>query len=150
MALDHSRLGLENKFLENKSGESFTFDKFTLQNLANKYRGCVNQPWYFSYITSEVKQFYEALYLSYRPRTECSISQFLKTNCTQSIFGTINRGLLSKLLKKFPKSPIDQLVLTFDKHLICSASSGQVFEWTLLMRVMLQQHHKEFIMFVFF
>ena len=99
MALDHSRLDLENKFLENKSGESFTFDKFTLQNLANKYRGCVNQPLYFSYITSEVKQFYEALYLSYRPRTECSISQFLKTNCTQSIFGTINRGLVKKISK---------------------------------------------------
>ena len=29
--LDHSRLGLENKFLENKSGQIFfAFDKFTL------------------------------------------------------------------------------------------------------------------------
>ena len=41
MALDHSRLDLENKFLENKSGQIkvFAFDKFTLQNLANKSRG---------------------------------------------------------------------------------------------------------------
>ena len=31
---------------------------------------------YFLYITSEVKQYHEALFLSYRPRTECSISQF--------------------------------------------------------------------------
>ena len=31
MALDHSRLGVENKFLENKSGRIFAFDKFTLQ-----------------------------------------------------------------------------------------------------------------------
>ena len=45
-------------------------------------------------------------YLSYRPRTECNISQFFKTNCTQSIFKTINRGLLAKPLKKCPKSPI--------------------------------------------
>ena len=45
-------------------------------------------------------------YLSYRPRTECGISQFFKTNCTQSIFRTINRGLLAKPFKKFPKSPI--------------------------------------------
>ena len=35
MALDHSRLGLENKFLE-KGAQFFAFDKFTLQNLANK------------------------------------------------------------------------------------------------------------------
>ena len=45
-------------------------------------------------------------YLSYRPRTECSISQFFKTNCTQSIFSTINRGLLAKPFKTFPKWPI--------------------------------------------
>ena len=41
MALDHSRLGLENKFLENKSvqAEFSAFDKFTLQNLTNKSEG---------------------------------------------------------------------------------------------------------------
>ena len=44
---------------------------------------------YFLYITSEVKQYHEALFLSYRPRTECSISQFCNTNCTRSIFRTI-------------------------------------------------------------
>ena len=39
MALDHSRLGLKNKFLENKSGRIFfAFDRFTLQILANKSR----------------------------------------------------------------------------------------------------------------
>ena len=43
-----------------------------------------------------MKQYYEVLFLSYRPRTECSISQFFKKNCTQSIFRTINRGLLAK------------------------------------------------------
>ena len=53
-----------------------------------------------------MKQYYEALYLSYRPRTECSLSLFFKTNCTQSIFRTINRWLLAKPFKKFPKSPI--------------------------------------------
>ena len=43
MALDHSRLGLENKFLENKSGRFrpifFAFDRSTLQILANKSGG---------------------------------------------------------------------------------------------------------------
>ena len=37
---------------------------------------------YHLYITSEVKQYYEALFLSYRPRTtKCSISQYCDTNC---------------------------------------------------------------------
>ena len=73
MALDHSRLGVENKFLENKSGRIFTFDKFTLQNLANK-SGCVQTNLlYFLYITSEVKEYYEVLFL-YRPQTISSQS----------------------------------------------------------------------------
>ena len=36
---DHSRLGLENRFLENKSGRIFCFRQVTLQNLANKSEG---------------------------------------------------------------------------------------------------------------
>ena len=37
---DHSRLDLENKFLENKSGRIFfAFDRFTLQILASKSGG---------------------------------------------------------------------------------------------------------------
>ena len=68
-ALDHSRLGVENKFLENKSGRIFALDKFTLQNLANK-SGCMQTNLlHFLYITSEVKEYYEALFLSYRPQT---------------------------------------------------------------------------------
>ena len=70
-------------------------------NSCQQIWGCVNQLLYFLYITSEVKQYY----LSYRPLTECGISQFFKTNCTQSIFRTINRGLLAKPFKKFSKSP---------------------------------------------
>ena len=76
MALDYSRLGLENKFLGNNQAEFFAFDKFTCQQIW----GRVNQPFIllYLYITSEVKQYSEALFLSYRPRTECCISQFLQ------------------------------------------------------------------------
>ena len=64
MALDHSRLGVENK-----SDRIFAFDKFTFQNLANK-PGCVQTNLLnFLYITSKVKEYYEALFLSYRPQT---------------------------------------------------------------------------------
>ena len=53
MALDDGRLGVENKFLENKSGRIFTFDKFTLENLANK-SGCVQiNLLYFFYIKTK-------------------------------------------------------------------------------------------------
>ena len=49
------------------------------------------KPTFYTIYTShlEVKQYYEALFLSYRPRTECSISQFCNANCTHSIFRTI-------------------------------------------------------------
>ena len=81
MALDHSRLGLENKFLENKSCRIFfAFDRFTLQILANKSEGVQTNLLYFLYITSEVKQYF----LSYRPRTEYGISQFFNVQDDQS------------------------------------------------------------------
>ena len=94
MALDHGRLGVENKFLENKSGRMFTFDKFALENLANK-SGCVQiNLLYFLYITSEVEEYYEVLFLSHRPPdlrqfNYQSVSQFFKTNSIHSIFRTI-------------------------------------------------------------
>ena len=77
-----------------------------------------------------MKQCYEALFLSYRPRTECSISPFCNTKCTHSILRTIDRGtreLLAKQLKKIPKSPsiYGQPVLTFAEPAVV------VFEWPL-------------------
>ena len=41
-------------------------------------------------------------FLSYRPRTECSISQFCNTNCTHSIFRTIE-ARVSETVKKISK-----------------------------------------------
>ena len=71
MALDHSRLGLENKFLENNSGRIFCVRQVYLPtNL-----GACKPTFYTFYI-----QYFEALFLSYRPRTECSISEFYNTN----------------------------------------------------------------------
>ena len=98
MALNHSSLGLENK-----SGPIFCFRKVYCTKSCQQIWGSVNPSFLcFLYITSEVKQYY----VSYRPRTECSISQFFKTNFTQSIFRKINRGLFAKPFKKFPKWPI--------------------------------------------
>ena len=44
MALDHSRLGLENKFLENKSSRMFCFRQVYFRKSFQQIRGCVNQP----------------------------------------------------------------------------------------------------------
>ena len=109
MVLDHSRLVVENKFLEKKSDRIFAFDKFTLQNLANK-SGCVQTNLsYFLYITSKVKEYYEALFLSYRPQTIGS--QFhnfsrLIAFIQNSGPSRSKHGLLAKPFKEFPKSPI--------------------------------------------
>ena len=86
MALDYNRLGLENKFLENKSGRIFCVRQVysLLHKILPTSLGTCKPTLYFLYITSEVKQYHEALFLSYRPRTECSISQFCNTSCTHS------------------------------------------------------------------
>ena len=89
MVLDHSRLGHENKLLENKLGRIFLRSTSLLYKFLPTDLGVFKNNLlyflYFLYITSEVKQYY----LSYRTRTECGISRFFKTNCTQSMFGTI-------------------------------------------------------------
>ena len=56
------------KVWKTNQAEFFAFDKFTLQILANK-SGCVqtNVLFFFLYTTSEEIEYYEALFLSYRP-----------------------------------------------------------------------------------
>ena len=66
------RLGLENKFSENKSGPIFCVRK--VYNLFYKILltslGTCKPTFYTFYTSSEVKQYHEALYLSSRPRTD--------------------------------------------------------------------------------
>ena len=50
MALDHSRLGLENNFFENKSGRSFCFRQVYFTNSCQQIWGCVNQPSFILFI----------------------------------------------------------------------------------------------------
>ena len=78
MARSHGRLGLENKLLENKIWPNFLHST----NLVNQHFIL-----FIHHIWGE--QYYEALFLSYRPRTECSFSQLCKSNCTHSTFRTI-------------------------------------------------------------
>ena len=134
--------------MENKSGPIFCIRQVYFTKSCQQIWGSVNQPFiYFLYITSEVKQYYEALYLSYRPWTECSISQFFKTNCTQSIFRTINPGLFnSETVQKISKITYTASrfsFLTSAKLAVRAVSSV----WMNINRVTLQ-HNKEIVMFI--
>ena len=134
--------------MENKSGPVFCVRQVYFTKSCQQIWGSVNQPFiYFLYITSEVKEYYEALYLSYRPWTECSISQFFKTNCTQSIFGTINPGLFnSETVQKISKITYTASrfsFLTSAKLAVRAVSSV----WMNINRVTLQ-HNKEIVMFI--
>ena len=72
---DHSRLGFENKFLENKSGQIFLRSSGLLCKFLPKKLGVFKPTFYnILYITSEMKQYY----LSYIPQTECGISQIFQ------------------------------------------------------------------------
>ena len=97
-----------------------------------------------------MKQYYEVLFLSYRPRTECSIQSTYFTILQYKLhsFNIQNdrskRWLLAKPLKNCQlKSPIlSAAVLTFAVRVLASI-------WTNMNRVKLQ-HNKELIMFIFY
>ena len=91
MALDHSRLGKQilGKQIRSKSGFYVRKKSLLYKFLPTNLGACKPTFYTFLYITSEEKEYDEALFLSYRPRTKCSISQFFKTNCIHSIFRTI-------------------------------------------------------------
>ena len=70
-----------------------------------------------------MKQYHETQFLSYRPLTECSISKFCITNCTHSIFRTIEASVgfawaFSEKVKKNSKITYTarRRVLTFHKR----------------------------------
>ena len=89
MALDHLRDWPGKQILGKQIRPNFlrsTSLQVILQNLANKSGDAQTNRLYFLYITSEVKQYHEALFLSYRPRTD---HNFSNTNCTHSTFRSI-------------------------------------------------------------
>ena len=67
------------------------------------------------------------LFITHRPRTECGVSQFFKTNCIQSMFRTINRGLLANRSKNFQNHSYGQPALISSASCQC----GRVFKGTL-------------------
>ena len=128
MAVDHSRLGLENK-----SGRTFLLSTNLLYKILRTNLG-VCKPTIYTFYTSHLRwnsTMRRCIYHTDLGPPECSISQFFKINCPHSIFRTINRGLVAKPFKKFPKSPIRPAGSHFWQAPNLEWELCWVFEWTL-------------------
>ena len=110
MALDHSRLGLENRFLENKSGRIFCVGQVYFTKSCQQVWGRVNQPFilFIHHIWGETVPWGAEYHTDLEQN---AVFHNCITICTHSIFRTIEARVgfswaFSETAKKFPKSPI--------------------------------------------
>ena len=96
MALDHSRLGLENK-----SGQIFCVRQVYFTKSCQQIWVRVNQSFYHLYIISEVKQYYEALFFIVQTSDRMQYFTILqyKLHSFDIQDDRSTRGLLAKPLK---------------------------------------------------
>ena len=135
MALDHSRLGLENKFLENKSGRIFLRSTGLLcKSLPTNLRVC--KPTFYTFYTSHLKWnsiLWGAVFII---QTSHRIQYFTFFQDKLHSFNVLDHRLRAcafreiKPFKQFSKSPI--------------RPAGSHF-WQVTL-----QHHKEFVVFIFY
>ena len=103
IALDNSRLGLENKFLESKSGRIF----LRLTRLLTIW-GRVNQPFilFIHHFWGETVLWGAVFIIQTSYRMQCFTILKYKLHPFNIQDDQSTRGLLAKALKKLPKSPI--------------------------------------------
>ena len=99
MALDHSRLSLESKFLENKSGRIFCVPQVYPTNSCQQIWVCANQP----FILCTMRRCFYHTDLVQNAVVHNFSRQIASFNIQDH---QITRGPLAKPFKKFPKSPI--------------------------------------------
>ena len=105
MALDHSRLGMENKFLENKSGRIFCIQQVYFTNSCRQIWVCANQPFILLYTSSlRRKSTMRCCFYHTDLVQNAAFHNFSRQIAFIQYFGP--HGLLTKPFKKFPKSPI--------------------------------------------
>ena len=108
MALDHIRLGLENKFLENKSGRIFCVRQVYFTKSCQQVWGRVKQP--FILFTHHIWGETVPWGAVFNIQTSDRMQYFTILQYTLYSFNNQDdrstRGLLVKPLTKFPKSPI--------------------------------------------
>ena len=118
---DHSRLGLENKFLENKSCRIFSRST----GLLYKFCRCLSQPFiiFIHHIWGETVLF--IIQTSDRMRYFTTFQDKLHS----VNFQDDKSWALSETVQKFPKSPIRPAGSRFYS---ASCQYGRVFKWTLI------------------
>ena len=107
-ALDHSRLGLENKFLENKSGRIFCVRQVYFTKSCQQVWGRVNQPFilFIHHIWGETVPWGAVFIIQTSDRMQYFTILQYKLHSFNIQDDRSTRRLLAKPLKKFPKSPI--------------------------------------------
>ena len=108
MALDHSRLGLENEFLENKSGRIFCVRQVYLTKSCQQVWGRVNQPFilFIHHIWGETVPRGAIFYHTDLGQNAVFHNLHYKLHPFNIQVNRSTRRLLAKPLRKFPKSPI--------------------------------------------
>ena len=105
MVLDNSTLGLENKFLENKSGRSFCVRQVYFTKYCQQVWGRVNQPFilFIHHIWGETVPWGAAFIIQTSDRMQYFTILQYKLHSFNIQDDRSTRGLLAKPLKKFPK-----------------------------------------------
>ena len=105
MALDHSRLGLENKFLENKSGRIFCVRQVYFTKSCQQVWGRVNQPFilFMHHIWGEIVPWGAVFITQTSDRKQYFTILKYKLHSFNIQDDLSMRGLLAKPLKKLSK-----------------------------------------------
>ena len=108
MALDHSRLGLENKFLENKSGRIFCVRQVYLTKSCQQLWVRVNQHFilFIHHIWGETVIWGAVFIIQTSDKMQYFTIFQDKLHSFDIQDHRSTRGVLAKPFKKFPKSPI--------------------------------------------
>ena len=151
MALDQSRLGLKNKFLENKSGRVFCFRQVCLIKSCQPIWWRVTILLYFLYITSELKQYTmrRCFTIQASDRMQLFLLYFTILQDKLHSFNIqddrSSRGLLARAFKNFQ----NHLIRPAGSHFLTSAKFAVWVVKCLHINRVSFQHNIEFIMFIF-
>ena len=141
MALDHSRLGLENKFLENKSGRIFLRSTGLLYKfLPTNLRVC--KPTFYTFYTSHLR-WNSTMRRCFYPQTSDKMQYFTIFQDKLHSFNIQNRTkhawAFSKTVQK-----ISKITYTASRFSLLTSA-----KFSVNIKRVTFQHNKEFMLFIF-